>query len=77
MDDLASLKNQWVHFKLRDVYIPPAREILEQLHGDELLKGRVVGFTQKGATEETYVVAEVDGVRNAVVVPFARIVRVV
>lgn len=76
MDDLAYLKNQWVCFKLRDIFVPPAQEILERLHADDVLQGRVVGVTEKGEREEVYVVIEVVGLESAVVVPLPRIVRV-
>ena len=77
MDELAHLRNRWVHFKLRDVFVPPAQEVLEQLHAEDLLHGRVMGFTQRGAGQEIYVISEVQGLNTAVVVPLAQIVRVV
>jgi hypothetical protein len=66
-----------VYFKLRDIFVPPARDVLEQLHGDDLLRGRVIGVTEKGAAQEIHLVIEVEGVKTAVVVPLAHIVRVV
>lgn len=77
MDDLAHLRNRWVSFKLRDVFVPPAQELLAQLHSEDLMHGRVVGFTDKGAGQETYIVVEVLGLDSAVVVPLPRIVCVV
>jgi hypothetical protein len=77
MDDLAYLKNQWVCFKLRDIFVPPAQEILERLHGEDVLQGRIVGVTEKGEREEVYVLIEVVGLESAVAVPLPRIVRVV
>lgn len=77
MDDLAYLRNRWVCFKLRDIFVPPAQEILEQLHAEDVLQGRVVGFTEKGVGQEIHVVVEVLGLQSAVVVPLPRIVRVV
>ncbi len=76
MDDLAYLRNRWVCFKLRDIFVPPAQEILERLHAEDVLQGRVVGVTGKGSQEEIYVVVEVVGLESAVVIPLPRIVRV-
>lgn len=77
MDDLAYLRNRWVCFKLRDIFVPPAQEILERLHAEDVLQGRIVGFTGKGAGDEIYAVVEVLGLESAVVVPLPRIVCVV
>lgn len=80
MENLANLKNRWVHFKLRDIFVPPSQEVLEELHGEDILQGRVVGFTERGSAEgtpqETYVVVEVDGLRKAVVIPIGQILGV-
>lgn len=80
MENLANLKNRWVHFKLRDIFVPPPQEVLEELHGEDILQGRVVGFTERGSAkgipEGTYAVIEVDGLRNAVVIPIEQILGV-
>ena len=78
MDELGQLRNRWVCFKLRDVFVPPAHELLERLHAEDLLQGRVVGITEKGgAGQETYLVVEVLGIESAVVVPLPRVLSVV
>ena len=77
MDGLANLKNRWVHFKLRDIFVPPPTEVLEELHGEDILQGRVVGFTERGIAGGTYAVVEVDGLKHAVVVPLEQILGVV
>jgi hypothetical protein len=69
MNGLATLKGRRVHFRLRDIFVPPPQEVLEELHGDDLLQGRVVALTERGNAEGTYVVVEVEGLRHAVVVP--------
>jgi hypothetical protein len=76
MEDLANLKNRLVHFKLRDIFVPPPQEVLEELHSEDILQGRVVGFTERGSAEGTYAVVEVDGLRNAVVIPIGQILGV-
>ena len=77
MNGLANLKNRWIHFKLREIYVPPPEEILDALHGEEILQGRVVGFTEGQSGAGTYVVAEVDGLEHPVIVPLQRILGVV
>jgi hypothetical protein len=74
MDGLAHLKNRWVNFKLREIFVPPPEEILKELHGEDILQGRVIGFTEGGTS--VYVVAEVAGLAHAVIVPVERILGV-
>jgi hypothetical protein len=76
MDDLTDLKNHWVRFKLRDVFVPPAETILEQLHAGDVLQGRVVGTTRRGVEQDIYVVIDVQGLKTAVVVPLAQVSRI-
>ena len=76
MDARTQLKNRWASFKLRDVFVPPAQEVMERLHAEDLLHGRIIGFTDKGPSEEVYVIVEVLGLDGAVVVPLPRIVSV-
>jgi hypothetical protein len=77
MNGLANLKDRLVHFKLRDIFVPPPGEVLDELHGGDILQGRVVGFTERGIDCGTYAVIEVDGLKHAVVVPVERILGVV
>lgn len=76
MDGLAHLKNRWVNFKLREIFVPPPEEILKELHGEDILQGRVIGFTEGGTTGGVYVVAEVSGLAHAVIVPVEQILGV-
>lgn len=77
MDGLANLNDRWVHFKLRDVYVPPPGEVLDALHGNDILQGRVVGVTAGATAGEAYAVVRVEGFERPVVVPLARILGVV
>jgi hypothetical protein len=77
MDELAGLRNRWVCFKLRDVFVPPMQELLERLHAEDVMHGRVIGVTNKEGDAQAYLVVEVLGLESAVVVPLPRIVSVV
>jgi hypothetical protein len=72
-----NLKNRWVHFRIRDVYIPSPQELLDGLYGDQILQGRVVDFSDSGSPEEVFVVLEVEGRQQPVVVPVKNILGVV
>ena len=63
------LKHQWVHFRIRDVYYPESKVVLGQLHGDDLLQGRVVDVSDAGRPGSAFVVVDVEGLTQPVIVP--------
>lgn len=71
-----ALKHEWVHFRIRDVYYPEPQRLLQQLHEDDLLQGRVVDISDGDAASKTFAVVEVEGITQPVVVPLARIMGV-
>jgi hypothetical protein len=62
------LRGRWVHFRIRDVYVPDPLNLLEALHGDDVLEGRVVAVSQSGEAGALYVVVEVAGYPHPLVV---------
>ncbi len=74
------LSNKRVCFRISDVFVPGPCRILAEVHGRELLDGRVVGLSDTGAERgagakrEAFAVVEVECLRGAVVVPVAKIV---
>lgn len=70
------LRNRWVNFRIRDVYIPDPQDVLNQLYGDDLLQGKVVDVSDAGTGESTFVVVEVEGLQQPVIVPVPRILGV-
>jgi hypothetical protein len=67
------LRNQRVRFKIRDVYHPDPAQVLSELHGDDLLTGQVVDLSDSGMQKDAFVVVEVDGIEESVIVPVERI----
>ena len=67
------MRNRWVHFKIGDVYFPDPAKILRELHGEDLLQGKVIDVSDSGREEGAFVVVEVEGLAEPVVVPVARI----
>ena len=70
------MKEQWVNFRVRDVYIPDPQQVLTELHGDDVLQGRVVAFSDNELEDGSYAVIEVQGMRDPLVVPRKRILGV-
>lgn len=63
------IKNRWVHFRIRDVYIPEPQQLLAALHGEDLLQGKVIEISEGAGMPEAYVVVEVEGLEHPVIVP--------
>lgn len=74
--NVPDIRNRLVNFKVRDVYIPDAREILVELYGNDILQGRVLDLTDSGTAKQAFVVVEVEGVSRHVIVPMERILGV-
>ena len=75
-DQPHELRNRRIHFHISDVYVPEPAEILRELHGHDLLQGRVVDFSDRGSDRHAFAVVEVAGLSNLVVVPIAKIFRI-
>lgn len=59
-----SLKGRYVKFRVRDIHLPEPTVVLQQLHGGDVLKGKVVDFSDSGRDGGAFVVIEVDGLRE-------------
>jgi hypothetical protein len=68
------LRNQWVQFKICDVYHPDPTQVLLDLHGNDLLTGKVIDVSDSGPHMEAFVVVEVTGIAAPIVVPVDRLV---
>ena len=69
-------RNHFVSFRISDIHLPEPGVVLYQLHRDEMLRGRVVDISDGGAPERRFVLVEVKGVTQLIVVPAGRIVLV-
>jgi hypothetical protein len=70
------LRDRWVHFRICDVYHPDLAQVLIDLHGNDVLSGKVIDLTDSGKQEDAFVAVEVEGLRQAVIVPVERILEV-
>lgn len=68
------LLDQHVRFKVADIHTPHPLVVLYELHGNELLEGRVVDLSDSGELKEVFAVVEVEQVRQFLIVPVARLV---
>jgi hypothetical protein len=67
------VRNRWVNFKIKDVYVPDPAQILMELHGDDLLQGKIIDASDSGFQQDAFAVVEVEGLAQPLVVPMNRI----
>ena len=70
------VRDQRVQFKICDVYHPDPTQVLLDLHGNDLLVGKVVDLSDSGMQKEAFVVVEVEGIAELMIVPIERILRI-
>lgn len=63
-----SLRDQFVQFKVGDIFIPNPRNLLWELHANDPLSGRVIDLTDSGAHGDVFAVIEVEGINQPVIV---------
>ena len=68
-----NVRNRWVNFRISDVYVPDPSQILRELHGRDLLQGKIIDVSDSGTQQEAFAVVEVEGLKQPVVVPMNRI----
>jgi hypothetical protein len=69
--------NQRVHFKIRDVYHPAPTKILTDLHGNDILTGKIIDLSDSGMQKNAFAVIEVEGIQELLVVSIERILAAI
>lgn len=69
------LRDRYVHFKICDIYLPEPQEVLRELHGDDILQGRVIDLSDSGDKKEAFAVIKVAGLERLMVVPVESILK--
>lgn len=67
------LQDRWVNFRIADVFEPNPKSLLLDLHGSDLLQGRVLGVTDNGEPGGVFVLVQVEGIDRMLIVPVSRI----
>lgn len=70
-----TLKGRYVQFHVRDIHLPQPVVVLDELHGGDVLEGKVVDLSDSGIEGSIFVVIEVNGLRQPCVVAADRILR--
>jgi hypothetical protein len=67
------LRDQRVQFKIRDVYYPDPAQVLLDLHGNDLLTGKVVDLSDSCMQKDAFAVVEVERIEELLIVLVERI----
>jgi hypothetical protein len=72
-----TLKGRYVQFRVRDIHLPEPTVVLQELHGGDVLEGKVIDLSDSGREGGAFVVIEVDGLRQPCILAVERILRAV
>ena len=70
------LRDRWVHFRMGSVYHPEPRDLAMRLHENDLLQGRVIGFSDSGEHQRAFAIVELEGLDEPVFLPLDSILGV-
>jgi hypothetical protein len=70
------LVKRQVQFRIRDIYYPDPREVLNRLLGDSILEGQVMEVTDNDEGKR-YAIVQVAGLEDTVLIAVDRITKVV
>jgi len=70
------LKDHMVNFRICDIFYPDCQQILFQLHGNDVLQGRVIDLSESGLVEGSFVEIDVEDLAEKVIVPLERILGI-
>ena len=71
--DVVNLRDHFVRFKITDIYLPDPLIILNKLHGEDILEGRVVDISDSAVRPERFAVIDVPELDQIIVVPLERV----
>ncbi|HEX2202415.1 MAG TPA: hypothetical protein VHG91_03915 [Longimicrobium sp.] len=72
----SALIGRRARFRIRDVHIPEPAEVLEALHGGDLLQGEILDLSDSGVDPAVYAVVKVDALERPLVVAVERLLPV-
>jgi hypothetical protein len=70
------LKNHTVNFRICDIFYPDFQQVLFGLHGNDVLRGRVIDLSEGSALDLSFAEIEVEQLEQRVIVPIDRILGI-
>jgi hypothetical protein len=71
--EVVDLKNHTVNFRICDIFYPDFQQVLFGLHGNDVLRGRVIDMSE---SDSSFAEIEVDHLQQRVIVPIDRILGI-
>jgi hypothetical protein len=68
------LRDQYVQFRLADIYLPDPVTVIYEMHGNELIRGQVIEMSDSGDREDAFVVVRVQDIAHHMIVPVDRVI---
>jgi len=75
-EKIVDLKNHTVNFRICDIFYPDFQQVLFGLHGNDVLRGRVIDLSESGEPDSSFAEIEVDELEQRVIVPIYRILGI-
>jgi hypothetical protein len=70
------LKDHTVNFRICDIFYPDYQQVLFGLHGNDVLRGRVIDLSDTGELDGSFAEIQIDEFEQRVIVPIDRIIGV-
>jgi hypothetical protein len=69
-------QSPWVQFRINDAYVPEPVQILMELHGNEVLLGKIIDVSDSETHGEPFAVVEVENLSQPVVVAMKHVTEI-
>lgn len=73
---IVDLKNHTVNFRTCDIFYPAYQQVLFELHGGDILEGRVIDLSDSELDGVSFAEIELDDLEVRVIVPVDRILGI-
>jgi hypothetical protein len=74
--EVVDLKNHTVNFRICDIFYPDCQQVLFSMHGNDVLRGRVIDLSATGEPDVSFAEIEVADLEQRVIVPIDRILGI-
>jgi hypothetical protein len=75
-EKIVDLKNHTVNFRICDIFYPDYQQVLFGLHGNDVLRGRVIALSDGAELEASFAEIDVAELERRVIVPIDRILGI-
>jgi hypothetical protein len=69
-------QSPWVQFRINDAYVPEPPQILIELHGNDVLRGKIIDVSDSETHGEVFAVVEVETLSQPIVVAMKHLTEI-